>query len=119
MRIQARANPDPVNATKPQAAMPLKPLSGSDFADQLDAATSGRESKSDAAKPMPSRLRSALPKLSRLSSALSVRARIIVLAIIPVIGFGAVGFSYLSSERAVEMWAKYSHMFRGGGGGLS
>jgi methyl-accepting chemotaxis protein len=40
--------------------------------------------------------------LSRLSSALSVRARLIVLALIPVLGFAAVGFAYLSSERAVD-----------------
>jgi len=40
--------------------------------------------------------------LSRLNAALSVRKRLIVLALIPVVGFAAVGFSYLSSERAVE-----------------
>src|SRR5882724_8965251 len=40
--------------------------------------------------------------LSRLSSALSVRTRLIVLSVIPVIGFAAVGLSYLSSERAVD-----------------
>jgi methyl-accepting chemotaxis protein len=40
--------------------------------------------------------------LSRLSSALSVRTRLIVLSLIPVMGFAAVGLSYLSSERAVE-----------------
>jgi len=40
--------------------------------------------------------------LSRLSSALSVRSRLIVLSLIPVIGFAAVGLSYLSSERAVD-----------------
>src|SRR5262245_51482854 len=40
--------------------------------------------------------------LSRLNSAVSVRARLIVLSLIPVIGFAAVVFAYLSSERAVE-----------------
>ena len=40
--------------------------------------------------------------LSRLNAALSVRTRLIFLALIPVVGFAAVGLSYLSSERAVE-----------------
>ncbi|MBV8839716.1 MAG: HAMP domain-containing protein [Alphaproteobacteria bacterium] len=40
--------------------------------------------------------------LSRLNTALSVRKRLVVLALIPVFGFAAVGLSYLSSERAVE-----------------
>jgi methyl-accepting chemotaxis protein len=40
--------------------------------------------------------------LSRLSSAVSVRARLIVLSLIPVMGLAAVGLAYLSSERAVD-----------------
>src|SRR5262245_27937443 len=40
--------------------------------------------------------------LSRLNSAVSVRARLIVLSLIPVMGFAAVGLAYLSSERAVD-----------------
>ena len=40
--------------------------------------------------------------LSRLSAALSVRMRLIVLSLIPVIGFVAVGVAYVSSEHTVE-----------------
>jgi methyl-accepting chemotaxis protein len=40
--------------------------------------------------------------LSRLSTALSVRTRLIVLSLVPVFGFAAVGFAYVSSECAVE-----------------
>src|ERR1041384_3732998 len=40
--------------------------------------------------------------LSRFSTDLSVRARLIVLSLIPVVGFAAIGFAYLSSEREVE-----------------
>jgi len=40
--------------------------------------------------------------LSRFSTDLSVRSRLIVLSLIPVVGFGAVALAYLSSERAVE-----------------
>src|SRR5256714_2270918 len=40
--------------------------------------------------------------LSRLSTDLSVRARLIVLSIIPVAGLAAIAFAYLSSEHAVE-----------------
>jgi methyl-accepting chemotaxis protein len=40
--------------------------------------------------------------LSRLSGALSVRMRLIVLSIIPVIGFVAVGVAYVSSEHTVD-----------------
>jgi methyl-accepting chemotaxis protein len=42
-------------------------------------------------------------RLSRLSSDVSVRSRLIVLSLIPVVGFAAIAFAYLSSERAVEM----------------
>ena len=38
----------------------------------------------------------------RFGSDLSVRTRLIVLSLIPVIGFGAIAAAYLSSERAVE-----------------
>src|SRR4029077_2972865 len=41
-------------------------------------------------------------RLSRLGTDLSVRARLIVLSLIPVVGFAAIAFAYLSSERAVE-----------------
>jgi len=41
--------------------------------------------------------------LSRFSTDLSVRTRLIVLSLIPVVGFAAIAFAYLSSERAVEM----------------
>ncbi len=40
--------------------------------------------------------------LSRLGTALSVRARLIVLSLVPVVGLVAIGFAYLSSERTVE-----------------
>jgi len=40
--------------------------------------------------------------LSRFSTDLSVRSRLIVLSLIPVVGFAAVAVAYLSSERAVE-----------------
>ena len=40
--------------------------------------------------------------LSRLSGALSVRMRLIVLSVIPVIGFVAVGVAYVSSEHTVD-----------------
>jgi methyl-accepting chemotaxis protein len=40
--------------------------------------------------------------LSRFSTDLSVRARLIVLSLIPVVGFAAIAFAYLSSERAVD-----------------
>jgi methyl-accepting chemotaxis protein len=40
--------------------------------------------------------------LSRLSTALSVRKRLIVLSLIPVLGFVAVGVAYVSSEHTVE-----------------
>ena len=39
---------------------------------------------------------------SRLMAAMSVRMRLIVLSLIPVVGFGAIGFSYISSEHTVE-----------------
>src|ERR1044071_9372445 len=42
------------------------------------------------------------PMLSRFSSDLSVRTRLIVLSLIPVAGFAAIAFAYLSSERAVD-----------------
>jgi methyl-accepting chemotaxis protein len=41
-------------------------------------------------------------RLSRLGTDLSVRARLIVLSLIPVVGFAAIAVAYLSSERAVE-----------------
>jgi methyl-accepting chemotaxis protein len=41
--------------------------------------------------------------LSRFSTDLSVRTRLIVLSLIPVVGFAAIAVAYLSSERAVEM----------------
>ena len=41
-------------------------------------------------------------RLSRLSTDLSVRTRLIVLSLIPVVGFAAIAFAYLSSERAVD-----------------
>jgi len=40
--------------------------------------------------------------LSRLTAALSVRSRLIVLSLLPVVGFAAIGLSYLSSEREVD-----------------
>jgi methyl-accepting chemotaxis protein len=40
--------------------------------------------------------------LSRFSTDVSVRSRLIVLSLIPVVGFAAVAVAYLSSERAVE-----------------
>lgn len=39
---------------------------------------------------------------SRFMPSLSVRARIIILAITPLIGFAVIGFSFVSGERAVE-----------------
>src|SRR4051794_31249642 len=39
---------------------------------------------------------------SRFSTDLSVRARLIVLSLIPVVGFAAIALAYLSSERAVD-----------------
>src|SRR5215218_3533195 len=35
-------------------------------------------------------------------SAFSVRARLIVLAVVPVVGFAAISLAYVSSERAVD-----------------
>src|SRR5437763_599177 len=43
-----------------------------------------------------------LMPLSRLSADLSVRSRLIVLSLIPVVGFAAIAFAYVSSEHAVE-----------------
>src|SRR5947209_12450870 len=43
-----------------------------------------------------------LMPLSRLSADLSVRSRLIVLSLIPVVGLAAIAFAYLSSEHAVE-----------------
>ena len=40
--------------------------------------------------------------LSRFSTDVSVRSRLVVLSLIPVIGFAAIAFAYLSSERTVE-----------------
>src|SRR4030095_15372824 len=40
--------------------------------------------------------------LSRFSTDLSVRTRLIVLSLIPVVGFAAIALAYISSERAVE-----------------
>jgi hypothetical protein len=40
--------------------------------------------------------------LSRLTAALSVRSRLIVLSLLPVVGFVAIGSTYLSSEREVD-----------------
>src|SRR5437588_12961919 len=40
--------------------------------------------------------------LSRITTALSVRLRLIVLALVPVFGFAAIGLAYMSSERTVE-----------------
>src|ERR1041384_6542240 len=40
--------------------------------------------------------------LSRFSTHVSVRSRLIVLSLSPVVGFAAVPVAYLSSERAVE-----------------
>jgi methyl-accepting chemotaxis protein len=46
----------------------------------------------------------ALPriKMPRIMTALSVRMRLIILATVPVFGFAAIGFAYVSSERTVE-----------------
>jgi methyl-accepting chemotaxis protein len=49
-----------------------------------------------------SRVASFIPSPHRLIPSLSVRARIAVLALIPVVGFGANGASYLASEREVD-----------------
>jgi methyl-accepting chemotaxis protein len=40
--------------------------------------------------------------LSRLATALSVRARLIVLSLVPVVGLAAIGVAYVASERTVE-----------------
>ncbi len=40
--------------------------------------------------------------LSRFSTDLSVRTRLIVLSLIPVVGFAAIALAYISSERAVD-----------------
>ena len=40
--------------------------------------------------------------LSRFSTGFTVRARLIVLSIIPVVGLAAIASAYLSSEHAVE-----------------
>src|SRR4051812_555244 len=50
----------------------------------------------------PPRCAEPLMRLSRLSTDVSVRSRLIVLSLIPVVGFAAIAFAYLSSERAVE-----------------
>jgi hypothetical protein len=42
-----------------------------------------------------------LPML-RFATALSVRARLIILSLAPVIGFAAIGFAYISSEHTVD-----------------
>lgn len=47
-------------------------------------------------------LSSAGVSLSRAGKMLSVRARIILLALIPAIGLGVIGLAYLSGERAVD-----------------
>ena len=41
-------------------------------------------------------------RLPRLGTDLSVRTRLVVLSLIPVVGFAAIAFAYLSSEREVE-----------------
>ena len=40
--------------------------------------------------------------LTRFSTDVSVRSRLIVLSLIPVVGFAAIALAYLSSERAVD-----------------
>jgi len=40
--------------------------------------------------------------LSRVGQGMSVRARIVLLALIPVVGLGVIGAAYLSGERAVD-----------------
>jgi len=40
--------------------------------------------------------------LSRITTALSVRTRLIVLALVPVFGFSAISLAYVSSEKTVE-----------------
>lgn len=46
----------------------------------------------------------ALPRLAfpRIGTSLSVRKRLIVLGLVPVFGFTAIGFAYVSSEKTVE-----------------
>ncbi|MEX2015265.1 MAG: hypothetical protein WD873_01420, partial [Candidatus Hydrogenedentales bacterium] len=41
-------------------------------------------------------------RMSRLGTAMSVRARIVILALIPVAGLGIIGAAYLSGERAAD-----------------
>ena len=50
---------------------------------------------------MPMKRLALLSRLPRLLSSLSVRSRIVVLALIPVAGFAANGFTYLAGEDAV------------------
>ena len=40
--------------------------------------------------------------LPRFATALSVRTRLIILSLVPVVGFAAIGFAYISSERTVD-----------------
>lgn len=41
-------------------------------------------------------------QVARIFLSLSVRSRIIILALIPLVGFTIIGFSYISGEREVE-----------------
>ena len=40
--------------------------------------------------------------LPRFGAAFSVRTRLIVLSLVPVVGFAAIGLAYVSSEQTVE-----------------
>jgi len=53
-------------------------------------------------KRMISPLSQIASRVSRFMPSLSVRARIIILAVTPLIGFTVIGFSFVSGERAVE-----------------
>ena len=50
---------------------------------------------------MPMKRLALLSRLPRLLSSISVRSRIVLLALIPVAGFAANGLTYLSGEQAV------------------
>src|SRR5205085_11736457 len=56
----------------------------------------------DAKNPGPSQLGARLMLLSRLGTVFSVRTRLTVLSLVPVVGLLAIGLAYVASERTVE-----------------
>src|SRR3569833_2968824 len=81
--------------------MPRKLLDFLSFSGFLDPYICAVPNAAGGIDPMPMKRLALLRRLPRLLSSLSVRSRIVVLALIPVAGFAANGFTYLAGEDAV------------------